>query len=102
MVPGNLVRLRTFDSKGHEVKETEAVSVFREGSCVAYDTLIEDAYWQEAVLPSIDLQRDVKRARFKTVGHFAAMTSAINSLYPIMGLLIVGVVLIWTFLSGGA
>ena len=101
MVPANLVRLRTFNPQGREIRETDAVCVFQEGADVAYDTLVEDAYYQEAVLPSIDLQRDVKRARFKQAGRFQAIRSAAAAFYPFMGLAIMGIIVLWAILGGG-
>lgn len=101
IMPGNLIRMRYFDKDGHEIREPDEVCVFQEGASVAYDTLMEDAYYQEAVLPSIDLFRDVKRGRLKGAGILQGLTSFIDQLYPILGLIIVVGVVGIALLTGG-
>lgn len=101
IMPGNLVRMRYFDKDGHEIREPDEVSIFPEGGSVAYDTLMEDAYYQEAVLPSIDLFRDVKRGRLKGAGLLKGLTTLVDQLYPILGLIIVVGVVGIALLTGG-
>lgn len=100
MMPSNLVRLRSFDSEGHEFQDTEEVSVFAEGASCAYDTLREDDYYQEAVLPCIDLFRDVKMQRIKTLGKLESVRRTITALYPFIGIAVLGLVLAYAFLEG--
>lgn len=101
IMPGNLIRMRYFDKDGHEIREPDEVSIFPEGGSVAYDTLMEDAYYQEAVLPSIDLFRDVKRGKLKGAGLLKGLTTLVDQLYPILGLIIVVGVVGIALLTGG-
>lgn len=101
IMPGNLIRMRYFDKDGHEIREPDEVSIFPEGGSVAYDTLMEDAYYQEAVLPSIDLFRDVKRGRLKGAGLLKGLTTLVDQLYPALGLIIVVGVVGIALLTGG-
>lgn len=101
VLPSNLIRLRTYGEDGREDRDTEEVCFFREGADVAYDTLDEDAYYQEAVLPSIDLYRDVKRAKFKAAGILQTASSMFRGFYPFIGVLVLVAVLGYAFLNGG-
>lgn len=102
MMPENLVRLRHFDKDGREFRDTEEVCVFPEGASCAYDTLgdCQDDYYQEAVLPCIDLFRDVRTQRFKAAGRLQAMQKMMNAAYPFVGLAILGVVVLYGLLEG--
>lgn len=102
IMPGNLVRMRYFDKDGRETREPDEVCVFREGASVAYDTLLEDAYYQENVLPSIDLFRDVRRGKLKGAGLLQGLTTLVDQLYPILGLVIVVGVVGYALLTGGS
>lgn len=101
ITPGNLVRMRYYDEDGHEIQQPEETIIFPEGASVAYDTLEEDAYYQEAVLPAIDLYRDVNRRRFRQAGVLQGVTTAARQLYPYAGLVITLAVVGWAMLSGG-
>lgn len=104
IMPQNLVRLRYFDHEGREYREPEEVIFFPEGSSLAYDTAPEcvSAYYQENVLPSIELAKAVKKNRWKAAGFLKSAQDTMRSLYPIAGILITAVILGYALLTGGA
>lgn len=101
ILPGNLVRMRYYDADGNETREPDEVIVFPEGSDVAYDTApeMEDAYYQENVLPSIDLQRNVRTDKLKARGVLAGASDLMRNLYPFAGLILLVGVLAYAFLA---
>lgn len=101
ILPGNLVRMRYYDSEGNETREPDEVIVFAEGSDVAYDTApeLEDAYYQENVLPTIDLQRNVRTNKLKAKGVLAAGADLMTKLYPFAGMILLVGVLAYAFLA---
>lgn len=104
IMPQNLVRLRYYDAKGNETREPEEAIIFPEGSSLAYDTAPEcvSAYYQENVLPAIDLAKNVKNGRFKGAGFLKSAQDTMRALYPIAGVLITAAIVVYAFLTGGA
>lgn len=104
IMPRNLVRMRFYDEKGREWREPEEVIMFPEGSSLAYDTHEECvmAYYQDNVLPAIDLERAVRKNKTKGQGVLQSAANTMNALYPIAGLIITGVVVLYAFLTGAS
>lgn len=104
VVPEGLVRMRRRDENGVEL-ESEEVIIYREGSAVPYDTIRDVSYYQEDVLPEIDMIRGA-------LGHglfnnkakllMKAKSAMDNYILPYIGVVIVGVILAYAFLTGGS
>lgn len=80
------------------------MTVFAEGSSCPYDVINHVEYYQEDVLPEIDLARDVimDRSWFgRDDGMMHSVTNALDKLYPYVGLMIVGVIVLYAILTGG-
>lgn len=103
IMPRNLVKMRFYDKDGRECKEPEEVIFFPEGSSLAYDTHEEcvSAYYQDNVLPAIELERAVRKNRTKGQGILQSATNTMNALYPIAGLLITVAIVGYALLTGG-
>lgn len=102
IMPQNLVKMRYYDSKGRECKEPEEVIFFREGSSLPYDCR-EDcvlAYYQDNVLPAIDMEKAVRKSRTKGQGILQSATDTMRALYPMAGLIITGIIVLYAFVSG--
>lgn len=104
VVPEGLVRMRRINGSGEEIGSEEVI-IYREGASAPYDTINGVSYYQEDVLPEIDMIRDAlggglfdrnKRLLMKAKGAID------NFLIPYLGLIVVGVILAYAFLSGGA
>lgn len=104
IMPQNLVRLRYYDHEGREYREPEEAIFFPEGSSLAYDTAPEcvSAYYQENVLPAIELAKAVKKNRWKAAGFLKSAQDTMRALYPIAGILITAVIVGYALLTGGA
>lgn len=104
IMPQNLVRLRYYDHDGREYREPEEAIFFPEGSSLAYDTAPEcvSAYYQENVLPAIDLDKAVKKNRWKAAGILKSAQDTMRALYPIAGILITAAIVGYALLTGGA
>lgn len=104
IMPQNLVRLRYYDHEGKEYREPEEAIFFPEGASLAYDTAPEcvSAYYQENVLPAIELAKAVKKNRWKAAGFLKSAQDTMRALYPIAGILITAVIVGYALLTGGA
>lgn len=77
--------------------------MYQEGSSTPYDVIQHVEYYQEDVLPELDLERDVvsewgvqKKTLMQTV------SGAYDAIYPFIGIAVVGVILVYAFLTGGS
>lgn len=104
VVPEGLVRMRRRDENGNE-QESEEVIIYPEGSGVPYDTINNVSYYQEDVLPEIDMIRGaLGHGLFnsKTKLLMKAKSAMDNYILPYIGVVIVGVILAYAFLTGGS
>ena len=104
VVPEGLVRMRRRDENGVEL-ESEEVIIYPEGSDVPYDTINNVSYYQEDVLPEIDMIRGaLGHGLFinKTKLLMKAKSAMDNYILPYIGVVIVGVILAYAFLTGGS
>lgn len=101
--PKGLIRMRRKDVSGKDL-ESEEVIIYPEGSSAPYDTINGVSYYQEDVLPEIDMIRGAlgtgplsnkKRMLMK------AKTAVDSYVIPYVGIIIVGVILAYAFLTGG-
>ena len=96
--------MRRRDENGVEL-ESEEVIIYREGSAVPYDTIRDVSYYQEDVLPEIDMIRGaLGHGLFnnKTKMLMKAKSAMDNYILPYIGVVIVGVILAYAFLTGGS
>lgn len=76
--------------------------MYQEGSSTPYDVIQHVEYYQEDVLPELDLERDVvsewgiqKKTLMQTV------SGAYDAIYPFIGIAVVGAILVYAFLTSG-
>lgn len=101
VVPEGLVRMRRYKADGSEI-ESEEVTIYREGASAPFDTLPGVSYYQEDVLPEIEmikgsmspssLRKNALLMKAKAIGN--------NLLLPYGGLIIVGIVIAYAFIAG--
>lgn len=80
------------------------MTVFPEGSSCPYDVINHVEYYQEDVLPEIDLARDVIMDRGwlgRDDGMMHSVSSMMDKAYPYLGLVIVGVIVLYALATGG-
>lgn len=99
--PRAMIRMRQFDEKGHE-DDSEEVQIFEEEASAPFDTPVGVSYYQEDVLPEIDMIRSTSRTVLGTKSALMrAMSTGRDLMLAYGGIIITGVVLAWAFLSGG-
>lgn len=101
VVPEGLVRMRRHKEDGSEI-ESEEVMIYREGSSAPYDTMPGVTFYQEDVLPEIDMIKGSIGPSSLRKNALLMKAKAItdNLLLPYGGLIIVGLVIAYALIAG--
>ena len=65
-----------------------------------YDVRNPDAYSQESAVPFIEINRDVTIPRRSKIGFLNTFKTGMDSIIPYLGLIFVGIVVAYAFVSG--
>lgn len=99
--PCALIRMRQYDKDGKE-DDSEEVQIFEEEASAPFDTPEGVSYYQEDVLPEIDMIRSTSRTILGTkTALMRVMSAGREMMLAYGGMIITGIVLAWAFLSGG-
>lgn len=99
VVPDQLIRFRQWDINGKELDSDEVI-IFVENGTVPYHVINNVSYMMDDVLADIDIQKGVTTERFfKKSIFFGKAKSIWNMLIPFSGAIIMGVIILWAFLS---
>lgn len=101
VVPEGLIRMRRYREDGSEI-ESEEVTIYPEGGSAPYDTLPGVSYYQDDVLPEIDMIKGSvgPSALRKNALLMKAKAISDNLLIPYGGLIIVGIVIAYALIAG--
>lgn len=101
VVPEGLIRTRRYKEDGSEI-ESEEVVIYPEGGSAPYDTLPGVSYYQDDVLPEIDMIKGSVglSALRKNTLLMKAKAISDNLLIPYGGLIIVGIVIAYALIAG--
>lgn len=101
VVPEGLIRTRRYKEDGSEI-ESEEVTIYPEGGSAPYDTVPGVSYYQDDVLPEIDmiLGSAGLSALRKNALLMKAKAISDNLLIPYGGLIIVGIVIAYALIAG--
>lgn len=102
VVPEGLVRMRRHNMTGGYEMASEEVMIYREGASAPYDTLPGVSFYQEDVLPEIDMIKGSvsPSALRKNALLMKAKAISDNLLLPYGGLIIVGIVIAYALIAG--
>ena len=101
VVPEGLIRMRRRKEDGSEI-ESEEVIIYPEGASAPYDILPGVSYYQDDVLPEIDMIKGSvgPSALRKNALLMKAKAISDNLLIPYGGLIIVGIVIAYALIAG--
>lgn len=101
VVPEGLIRMRRRKEDGSEI-ESEEVIIYPEGASAPYDTLPGVSYYQDDVLPEIDMIKGSVGPNALRKNSLLMKAKAIsdNLLIPYGGLIIVGIVIAYALIAG--
>lgn len=99
VVPDQLIRFRSWDLKGKELKSDEVI-IFVENATVPYHVINNVSYAMDDVLADIDIQKGIVQESFFKKNIFFSTAKSIGSyLMPFLGAIIMGGVVLWAILS---
>lgn len=97
----SLIRMRIIDEHGREL-ESEEVHLYPENGSCPYDVVGGVSFYQEDIVPELDLIRQEGKSPFGIKRQFAQVASQIHAGFLAYGgLIIMGAVLAYAFISGG-
>lgn len=97
----SLIRMRVIDEHGKEL-ESEEVHLYPENGSCPYDVIGDTSFYQEDIVPELDLIRQEGRSPFGIKRQFAQVATQIHGAFVAYGgLIIMGAVLAYAFITGG-